>query len=73
MIIVVICACIVGGILWNAQSKIKKLEEMVKWYDTDTNKKIVLLAKDMLEMQTTVSKLKPKSKKHANTKVNRSK
>ncbi len=63
MIIVIICACIVGGILWNTQSKIKKLEGMVIWYDTDVNKKIVLLAKDMIEMQTTVSKLKPKSKK----------
>lgn len=100
MIIVIICACIVGGMWWYNLNQIKKAREDItdlRWgkmsdetFDSfagevnkeietqfnamkDLNERITLLAKDMLEMQTTVSKLKPRSKKHANTKVNRTK
>lgn len=123
MLIVIICACIVGGMWWRTENKIKKLENATKSLDgLDTLNKtfvnrldrylallkeqtkisemqrdrITLLSKDMMQtqsnlallqtdnnvirddlevLQTTVSNLeyKSKSKKHANTKVNRSK
>lgn len=88
MLIVIICACIVGGMWWRTENRIKKLGHIVKRieeldldflnkqtkrveniikdlvrYDENLDGKIVLLAKDMIEMQTTVSNLKPKSKK----------
>ncbi len=91
MLIAIICACIIGGMWWRTQSKVKELKKDIKqlqfkkveetavnFFAKDVNERITLLAKDMIEMQTTVSNLvyrtnsnrliknlglKPKSKK----------
>lgn len=72
MLIVIICACIVGGMWWKTENKIKKINTRLDVFEYSHGKiingqrildeKTVLLAKDMLEMQTTVSNLQYKAK-----------
>jgi hypothetical protein len=64
MLITIICACIVGGMWWSTQRRIKKLqfekinEQTFVYYKNEINKRLELLAKDIMELQKKGKKAK---------------